>query len=143
MCGRRSQVGRPRHPRHKGRLDAAVVPTGNVGGGIARDSHRAFPGGRRRLDSRRCIHAAQRPHGADAEPQPVVHGRGDGPRGQTRCDRRARSGGRAACAHRPRLVPSASGAPSLILLRARNRGYYVAITWEVHVTRYVGHVIGT
>ena len=32
---------------------------------------------------------------------------------------------------------------ALILLRARNRGYYVAITWEVHVTRYVSHVIGT
>ena len=34
MCGRRSQVGRSRRPRHKGRLDAAVVPTGDVGGGI-------------------------------------------------------------------------------------------------------------
>ena len=33
LCGRRSQVGRPRHPCHKGRLDAAVVPTGDVGGG--------------------------------------------------------------------------------------------------------------
>eukprot|EP00964_Phaeocystis_antarctica_P004056 scaffold2180_cov75-Phaeocystis_antarctica.AAC.3 len=34
VCGRRSQVGCPRHPRHEGRLDAAVVPTGDVGGGI-------------------------------------------------------------------------------------------------------------
>ena len=35
------------------------------------------------------------------------------------------------------------GDGALSLLRARNRGYYVAITWEVHVTRYVSHVIGT
>eukprot|EP00964_Phaeocystis_antarctica_P009338 scaffold5059_cov72-Phaeocystis_antarctica.AAC.7 len=34
LCGRRSQVGCPRHPRHEGRLDATLVPTGNVGGGI-------------------------------------------------------------------------------------------------------------
>eukprot|EP00964_Phaeocystis_antarctica_P012894 scaffold7059_cov64-Phaeocystis_antarctica.AAC.2 len=34
VCGRRSQVGRYRHPRHEGRLDATLVPTGDVGGGI-------------------------------------------------------------------------------------------------------------
>ena len=33
LCGRRSQVGRPRRPRHEERLHAAVVPTGDVGGG--------------------------------------------------------------------------------------------------------------
>eukprot|EP00964_Phaeocystis_antarctica_P004992 scaffold2717_cov67-Phaeocystis_antarctica.AAC.6 len=34
LCGRRSQVGCSRHPRHEGRLDAAMVPAGDVGGGI-------------------------------------------------------------------------------------------------------------
>ena len=33
LCGRRPQIGRPRRPRHEERLDAAVVPTGDVGGG--------------------------------------------------------------------------------------------------------------
>ena len=32
LCGRRSQVGRPRHPRHTGCLDAALVPAGDLGG---------------------------------------------------------------------------------------------------------------
>eukprot|EP00964_Phaeocystis_antarctica_P048836 scaffold28282_cov74-Phaeocystis_antarctica.AAC.6 len=44
LCGRRSQVGRPRRPRHEGRLDAAMVPTGDVGSSIEPDSHRALPG---------------------------------------------------------------------------------------------------
>ena len=34
LCGRRPQIGRPRRHRHEERLDAAVVPTGDVGGGI-------------------------------------------------------------------------------------------------------------
>ena len=33
LCGRRSQVGRSRRPRHEGLLDAAVVLAGDVGGG--------------------------------------------------------------------------------------------------------------
>ena len=66
--GRRSQVGRSRPPRHEERHDAAMVPTGDVGGGSESDSHRALSGGWRRLDSGRCTYAAERPHGADAKP---------------------------------------------------------------------------
>ena len=56
---RRSQVGRPRHPRHEGRLDEAVVPAGDVGGGVEPGSHRAPSGGWRKLDSGRCTHTAE------------------------------------------------------------------------------------